>query len=80
MNTISRCLKSIKYPADPKCHKGVYMVPYSCGKTYIRESSRSIHARIQEHAADIKYNRSKTSALAKHSIKTNHHVCIENSR
>lgn len=56
------------------------MVPYSCGKTYIRESSRSIHARIQEHAADIKYNRSKTSALAKHSIKTNHHVCIENSR
>ena len=79
MNTINRCLKSIKDPIDPKYHKGVYLVPCSCGKTYIRETGRSISTRIQEHVADIKHNHSKTSALAEHSSKTNHHICIENS-
>lgn len=80
MNTINRCLKSIKDPVDPKCHKGVYMVPCSCGKSYIGETSRSIHTRIQEHVTNIKHNRSKTWALAEHSNKTKHHVCIENYR
>ena len=56
------------------------MVPCSCGKTYIGETGRSIHTRIQEHAANIKHNRSKTSALVEHSSKTNHHICIENSK
>jgi len=80
MNTISKCLKSVKDPVDPKCHKGVYMAPCSCGKTYIGETGWSIQTRIQEHAADIKHNHSKISALAEHSCKTNHHVCIENSK
>ena len=35
MNTISKCLKSVKDHVDPKCHKGVYMVSCSCRKTYI---------------------------------------------
>jgi len=79
MSTISRCLKSVKDPIDPKCHKWVYLVPCSCGKTYIGENGWSILTRIQEHAADIKHNCSKTSALAEHPSKTNHHICIENS-
>lgn len=73
MSTISKCLKSVQDPIDPKCHKGVYFVPCSCGKTYIGETGRSILTRIQEHAADIKHNCSKTLALAEHSSKTNHH-------
>ena len=56
------------------------MVPRSCGKTYIGETGRSIHTRIQEHVADIKPNCSKTSALAEHSSKTNHHICIESCK
>ena len=79
LKTISRCLKSVKGPIDPKHHKGVYMVPCSCGKSYIGETGRSILTSIQEHAADINHNRSKTSALAEHSSKTNHHICIEDS-
>ena len=79
MNTISGCLKSVKDPIDPKCHKGAYLVPCSCGKTYIGETSRSISMRIHEHATNIKHNHSKTSTLAKHSNKTNYNICIENS-
>ena len=79
MNTISRCLKLVKDHIDHKHHKGVYLVPCSCGKAYIGKIGRSILTRIQEHAADIKHNCSKTLALAKHSSKTNHHICIENS-
>ena len=79
MNTISRCLKSVKDPIDPRCHKGFYLIPCSCGKPYIGETGRSIMTRIQEHVADIKHNRSKTSALAEHSSKTNHHICVEDS-
>lgn len=80
MNTIKKCLKYVKYLIDPKCHKGVYMVPCSCRKTYIGETGRSIHTRIQEHVVNIKPNRSKTSALAEHSSKSNHRICIENSK
>ena len=36
--------------------------------------------RIQEHATDIKHNCSKISALAEHSNKTNHHICVEDSQ
>jgi len=46
MSTISRCLKSVKNPIDPKCHKGVYLVPCSYSKTYIDETGRSISTRI----------------------------------
>jgi len=56
------------------------MVLCSYRKTYIGETSRSIHTRIQEHAADIGHNHSKTSTLAEHSSKANHHICIENSK
>jgi len=66
MNTISRCLKSVKDPIDPKCHKGVYLVHCSCGKPYIGETSRSILTRIQEHVVDIKHNHSKTSTFVEH--------------
>lgn len=44
LKTINRCLKSVKDLIDPKHHKGVYLVPCSCGKTYIGETSQSITA------------------------------------
>jgi len=79
MRTIIKCLKFVKDLIDSKCHKGVYLVPCSCGKTYIGEIGQSISTRIQEHVADIKHNCSKTSSLAEHSDKTSHHICIENT-
>jgi hypothetical protein len=57
--------------------KGVYIIPCSCGTPYIGETGRSINQRISEHAADLKHMRTKSSALAEHVEKTNHHVCIE---
>ena len=56
------------------------MINLGCGIPYIGETSRSINQRIQEHVANIKHNRSCSSALAEYAVKSNHHVCIEDSR
>ena len=56
------------------------MVPCSCDNPYIGEIGRSIRQRINEHAADIRHNRSRTLALAEHAKKSCHHVCIEDSK
>ena len=80
LNTICNYLKPIKDKIDPKYHKGIYLIPCSCGKTYVGETGRSFNTRIQEHASDIKHNRSKSSALAKDSNKTKHQICIEDTR
>jgi len=77
LNTICKSLRSVKDPIDPKDMKGVYIIPCSCGTPYIGETGRSINQRISEHAADLKHMRTKSSALAEHVEKTNHHVCIE---
>lgn len=79
MNTINHSLKYVKEPIDTRCHKGVYLIPCSCGKPHIGETGRSVLRRIQEHATDIKHNRFKTSSLDENSNKTNYHICIENS-
>ena len=59
---------------------GVYLIPCSCGTPYIRETGRSIHQRISEHAADLRHGRTKYSALAKHAKKTKHHIYIEETK
>ena len=60
--------------------KGVYLIPCSCGTPYIGETGRSINKRFQEHVADIRHGRTKSSALAKHAEKTKHHICMEDAR
>ena len=74
---IRNLLKSVKDPICPKEGKGVYLIPCSCGTPYIGETGRSISQRIHEHAADLKHNRSRSSALAEHAEKTKHHIFIE---
>jgi len=70
----------MKDPIDPKDMKGVYIIPRSCGTPYIGEMTCSINQRINEHAADLKQGRTKSSALAEHAEKTKHHVCIEEAK
>ena len=60
--------------------KGVYLIPCSCGTPYIGKTGRSINKRIQEHSADIRHGRTKSSALAEHMKKTKHHICLEDAR
>jgi len=67
----------MKDPINPKDMKGVYIIPCCCGTPYIGETGRSINQRISERAANLKHRRTKSSALAEHVEKTNHHVCIK---
>ena len=70
-------MRSVKDSIDRHQLKGVYKIDFSCGKSYIGETGRSLQTRPKEHGADIKNERSRTSALAEHSAKTKHHICLE---
>jgi hypothetical protein len=78
--TIRQRMKSVKDPIDQQQGKGIYKVSCSCGKCYIGETGRSFQVRIKEHEADIRNERTRTSALAEHSLKTKHHVCLEDTK
>jgi len=78
-STIRQSLKSVKDDIDNHQLKGVYKIECSCGKSYIVETGRSLQKRLKEHGADIKNERSRTSALAEHSLKTKHHICLESA-
>lgn len=80
LNTIRSSLKTVKDKVNPMDMKGVYIIPCSRGTSYIGETRRSINQRIKEHTIDIKHGRTKSSALAEHAEKTEHHICIEEDR
>ena len=73
-------MRPIKDPIDKKQCKGVCRVSYSCGLCYIGETGRSFNTRVKEHKADIKNERIRTSALAEHSLKTKHQLCLEDTK
>lgn len=73
-------MKFVKDDVNHQQIKGVYKVTYSCGIHYIGETGRSFHIRIKEHGADIRNKRTCTFALAKHSLKSKHHVCLEDTK
>jgi hypothetical protein len=78
-NNLRKFLSVVKDPISPRSHKGVYQILYTCGKTYIGETGRTINTRIKEHKADITHRRVKKSALAEHAHKTKHHIMIEDA-
>jgi len=78
--TIKQSMRSVKDKLNPKNGKGIYKIECSCGKCYIGETGRSFQVRIKEHGADIKNERTRTSALAEHSFKTRHHVRLEDTK
>jgi predicted GIY-YIG superfamily endonuclease len=80
LNTIKQNMRSVKDKLDQHNFKGVYRIDCSCGKCYIGETGRSFNTRIKEHSADIKNERARTSALAEHSLKTKHHIRLEDTR
>jgi len=80
LNTIRSSLKLVKNQVDPKDMKGAYIIPCSCGTSYIGEMGRSINQRIKEHTAAIMHNRTRSSALEEHVEKTKHHICIEEAK
>jgi len=77
--TIRQGMRSVKDNIDRHQLKGVYKIDCSCGKSYIGETGCSLQTRLKEHVADIRNDRSHTSALADHSSKTKHHLYLENA-
>ena len=73
-------MRSIKDKLECQKCKGVCKIECSCGKCYIGETSRSFQIRIKEHGAYIKNECTRSSTLTKHSLKTKHHVCLENTK
>jgi predicted GIY-YIG superfamily endonuclease len=80
LNTIKQKMRSVKDKLDQHNFKGVYRIECSCGKCYIGETGRSFNTRIKEHSADIKNERTRTSALAEHSLTTKHHIRLEDTK
>ena len=76
-STIRSLLKSVTDPIDPHQFKGVYEIPYSCGKTYIGETGRSFQQRIKDHKYDLRLNHFHTSTLVEHAHKVKHQLCLE---
>ena len=78
--TIKQKMRSVKDNLDHRKYKGVYKIECSCRKCYIGETSHSFQVRIKEHGADIKNERICTSVLEEHSLKTKHHVRLEDTK
>jgi hypothetical protein len=78
--TIKQKTRSVKDTLDYHQYKGVYKVECSCGKCYTGEIGRLFHIRIKRHNVGIRNERTRTSALAKHSSETKHHVCLEDTK
>ena len=79
-NTIGKMVESTKDQVDLRNQKGVYIIPFSCGKVYIGETGRSINIHLKEHVLDITRDRANKSSLTKHSHNSSHHICIENDK
>ena len=74
-NSIRNFVDYAKDTLDQRQQKGVYEVPYSCGKVYIGVMRRSLKTWLKEHSVDIVHGR--TNKSAEHSHSTSHHICIE---
>jgi len=79
-STIKQRMKSVKDNQDQLQQKGVYIIKCSCGDQYIGETGRSVRIRLKEHSADLRHERVRSSALAEHVGKTNHHICLEDAK
>jgi hypothetical protein len=80
LETIKQSMRSVKDKLDPHNGKGIHKIECSCSKYYISETGHSFHVRIKEHRANIKNECIHTSTLAEHSLKTRHHVCLEDTK
>ena len=80
MTTIRQKMKSVKDNLEHLQQKCVYIINCSCGEQYIRETGKSVNIGLKENSVDIRRERTRSSALAEHARKTNHHICLENTK
>lgn len=80
LNSLKNFLDKTKDPVDTKIKKGVYSIPYSCGKIFVNEMGCSIKVRLKEHCVAITHNRTKSLVVEKHSHNHNHYICMEHAK
>ena len=71
-----------KDPVEPQNVCGVvYEIPCKdCSKTYIGQTTNSLHTRLQQHRAACRLLQPNKSALAEHSIEQSHAIDWANAR
>lgn len=61
---------------DPFQYFGIYQVPFSFGKSYISQNSRSFQAFLKNYIDDTTHNDTK-STIYEHSFETQHIICFD---
>ena len=77
---IQECLRSAKDKKDPLSASGVYRIPCTCGSVYIGTTKRFINTRIKEHKANCRLGQTDKSAVAEHTLRTDHRIKFEETQ
>ena len=80
MTTIKQRMKLVKDNPEHLQQKVVYMINCSCGEQYIGEEGKSVKIRLKENGVYIHNERDHSSNLVEHAGKTNHHICLKDTK
>ena len=79
-NTIRQKVMKVKGNPRKEEIKGVvYIIPCECGATYIGETGRTLHARLQEHKRAVR-NGDTNNGIAAHVLNTHHNIKWEDAQ
>ena len=73
-------MKLVKDNPEHLQQKAVYMINFSCGEQYIGEAGKSVNIRLKENGVYIHNERAHSSTLVEHAGKTNHHICLKDTK
>jgi hypothetical protein len=65
--TLKQLFKTAKDKSDPMLGQGIYQIVYSCGKSYIGQTSKSFKTYLKEHIVDTLHNRISKSTIVERS-------------
>ncbi|XP_046408192.1 uncharacterized protein LOC124172750 [Ischnura elegans] len=59
---------------------GIYQIPCTCGLVCVGETGRTIETRLKEHQRHFRLGQPEKSAVAEHSISSDHAICWEKTK
>ncbi|XP_046391599.1 uncharacterized protein LOC124159733 [Ischnura elegans] len=60
--------------------QGIYQIPCTCDLVYVGETGRTIETRLTEHRRHFRLGQPEKSAVAEHSISSDHAICWEKTK